>query len=91
MPGTPKVRLTPASAQFWEIFAGKAGITAALQAIGCSCFMAVDIEVSQHVPLATNVLEDSFLPEALRRIKETQLVLLHFGTPCTTYSAAWKG
>jgi hypothetical protein len=73
---------------FVEIFAGEAGTTSALRKLGVPCLPPVDLVVAGECKESTDV--HLILEKIKTWIKEGGILAVHFGTPCTTYSAARK-
>ena len=73
-----------------EIFSGKAGITAAIQAIGLTPLPPIDIEVVGAVLEAFDILADGNFARLQTWAQAGAFTGLRLGTPCTTYSRARK-
>ena len=75
---------------FLEFFAGKAWLTKAMQKKGWLVLPPIDIVVDGEVRFPTDIL-DPLVMEKLRNWSSSGvLALVHFGTPCTTFSRARK-
>ena len=85
MPATPP---RWAFSQQWalEVFAGKANLTAELQAVGFNILPPIDIELSKEVAESFDVLRQGNLMKLLAWLPV--LSYLHLGTPCSSFSQA---
>ena len=79
-------RPPPGTRMFLEIFAGEAGITSALRKLGVSCLPPVDLTIAGKCEERTDVY--LVQEKIMTWIKAGAILAVHFGTPCTTYSAA---
>ena len=73
---------------FLEIFSGTARLTKAMQAQGWFVLPPVDITVAGEVCAPANVLEEQLKFKLDAWISSGAIRLVHFGTPCTTFSRA---
>ena len=81
-------RPPPGAKMFVEIFAGEAGITSALRKLGVPCLPPVDLVVAAGCKESVDVY--LIQEKIMTWIREGAILAVHFGTPCTTYSAARK-
>ena len=79
-------RPPPGAKMFVEIFAGEAGITSALRKLGVPCLPPVDLVVAAGCKESVDVY--LIQEKIMTWIREGAILAVHFGTPCTTYSAA---
>ena len=76
---------------FLEIFAGEAGITKAIDRIQkYQVLPPIDIEVTGAVESSTDIFDKGVRKKIHEWINAGAIKLVHFGTPCTTYSSARK-
>ena len=78
-----------AMAHAWavEIFAGSAGVHASLVADGFFCLPPVENDIPNGFP-AADAFDSSVLAKLLGWISAGALRLIHFGTPCSSFSIA---
>ena len=75
---------------FAEVFSGKAGLTRAMRRHGWLVLPPIDIVVEGEVLSATNILDPVVLQKVQNWLQSGVVALVHFGTPCTTFSRARK-
>ena len=75
---------------FLEVFSGKAGLTKAMRRRGWSVLPPIDIVVEGEVLAKTNILDPNVLQRVQNWLQSGVVALVHFGTPCTTFSRARK-
>ena len=73
---------------FLELFAGKAGLTRAVQQAGVPVLPPVDIVQSEFVPAPRDILDVDFWDWLMCVIALGGVFFLHTDTPCNTYTAA---
>jgi hypothetical protein len=73
---------------FLEIFCGNGGITKEIENLGVFVLPAVDITIGGVVIEKTDILDPSVRRKIRKWISSGVIDLVHFGTPCTTYSSA---
>ena len=73
---------------FVEIFAGKARLTRSMRRRGFHCLPAIDLLPCADFPDGCNLFDDHVLIKVLNWARSGLLKIVHFGTPCTTYSIA---
>ena len=75
---------------FMEVFAGKAWLTRALRKAGWSTLPPVEINVEGDTLASADLLDPALRTKINNWISSGCLKLVHFGTPCTTFSRARK-
>ena len=75
---------------FCEIFAGKAGLSEAVQLAGVPILPPVDIETSDQVPCSIDVVDVAQWQKIMDVLWLAVVFFLHCGTPCNTYTSARK-
>ena len=75
---------------FLEIFAGTARLTQHVCLLGLPVLPPVDIEISEWVPVAQDILDATFWDQLLIFAHAGVLFLVHLGTPYNTFSSARK-
>jgi hypothetical protein len=75
---------------FLELFAGKAGISDAVQLAGVQALPPVDITISTSVPVSVDVVDLTMWHRIMFVIKMGVVLFLHCGTPCNTFTSARK-
>ena len=75
---------------FLEIFAGKAGVTRAVRSEGTIVLPPVDIVLSKEVVSVTNLEDEKVWQKIDKWITSGVIDLVHFGTPCSSFSRARK-
>jgi hypothetical protein len=75
---------------FLEVFSGKAGLTRAMRRRGWLVLPPIDIVVEGEVLSATNILDPKVMQKVQNWLQSGVVALVHFGTPCTTFSRARK-
>ena len=73
---------------FLEVFADKAHLSRAMRRIGWLVLPPVYIELSEEVSEEGNVLNEEFLQKLKNWCSSGVVLMVHFGTPCTTFSIA---
>ena len=73
---------------FVEIFSGKAGFTKALRKRGWLVLPPIDVVVDGDVLFPADILDPSLLSKLMSWLRSGVIRLVHFGTPCTTFSRA---
>ena len=74
---------------FVEIFAGKAGLSQGVQRRGkLAVLPPIEIEVSENVPFAASIMDEKIKRKLEAWIRAGVIYLIHFGTPCTSFSRA---
>ena len=74
---------------FVEIFAGKAGLSRGVQRRGkLAVLPPIEIEVSENVPFAASIMDEKIKRKLEAWIRAGVIYLIHFGTPCTSFSRA---
>ena len=74
---------------FLEVFSGTARLTmAVLLNTVLWALPPIDFDTSTLVRASFDVLTSPHIPKVLRWLASGAIVALHFGTPCTTFSAA---
>ena len=71
---------------FWEIFAGCAELTSQFERTGWSCATPIDFLVDPSF----DVFHPEFLMLLLGILFEHRILLLHLGTPCSSFSMAFN-
>jgi hypothetical protein len=74
-----------AARTFWEVFAGKGGLTTSFARGGWRCHRALDAFRNGHYAAEEDVLVPAVADE-FRRLAESSWVYIHFGTPCSSFS-----
>ena len=75
---------------FLEIFAGEAGLTQQLRALGVPTLPPIEIEVKGNVLQAADIEDPELLAFVTQLIRVGAVRLVHFGTPCGSFSNARK-
>ena len=75
---------------FLEIFAGEAGLTQQLRALGVPTLPPIEIEVKGNVLQAADIEDPELLAFVMQLIRVGAIRLVHFGTPCGSFSNARK-
>ena len=73
-----------------EVFAGTAGLSHACAKAHIACLPPIDIDASELVHVAVNILEPGALEKVLRYLRSGIVAHVHFGTPCASFSMARK-
>ena len=73
---------------FLDIFAGTARLTNTMRTHGWQCLPPIELETNEEVLQGTDLLELDFGAKVRRWLNSGVVRLVHFGTPCTTYSQA---
>ena len=77
---------------FLEVFSGTARLT---MAVLLNTFLwalpPIDFDISAMAQASFDVLNSPHIPKVLRWLAAGAVVVLHFGTPCATFSAAKVG
>ena len=89
VPDQPPVSLQPRSV-FLEVFSGKAWLTRAMRKQGWLALPPIDIVVDGDVLEPANILDPVIMQKVRNWCSSGILALVHFGTPCTTFSRARK-
>ena len=87
VPETPPSELQRGSV-FVEVFSGKAGFTKALRKRGWLALPPIDVVVEGDVLAPADILDPSLLAKLKNWVRSGVVRLVHFGTPCTTFSRA---
>ena len=75
---------------FLELFAGKAGITEAVQLMGVPTLPPVDLLCSEAVLESMDVVDARVWQQIMRVLALGIVFYLHCGTPCNTFTSARK-
>ena len=83
----------PGTKVFVEVFAGEAGISAAAARAGAPCLPPIEKDVKGSNAVSTSVFDPEVAEKFSTWARAGAIEAAHFGTPCTTYSAArkWDG
>ena len=78
---------------FLEVFSGKAGITLSVWSRGILVMPPIDILMEGFVSFSTDILDPQVQQCLFSWLRSGQVLGVHLGTPCTTYSIArkWDG
>ena len=87
VPESPPSDLTQGSV-FVEVFSGKAGFTKALRKRGWLVLPPIDVVVEGDVLFPADILDPSLIAKLRNWLRSGVIRLVHFGTPCTTFSRA---
>ena len=71
---------------FLEVFSGTAGVTEAVKSRSCLVLPPIDIVTSEAVKKATDICIDSVWKKVDVWISSGVVDLVHFGTPCSSFS-----
>ena len=83
-------QIPPGGPFFLEIFAGLAGLSEAVLAGGIRILPPVELEVNSFVKFATDILDPEVLAHIHLLIQSGKILMIHFGTPCSSFSLARK-
>ena len=75
---------------FVEVFAGSAGTSKAVADLGIACLPPIELEEKGYNEHSTSVLDPMVARKFLAWARAGAIMCVHFGTPCTSYSAARK-
>jgi hypothetical protein len=73
---------------FLEVFSGSANLTRFMKQAGWNTLPPIDIEITGLVIESCNVLDPKFCSKVVAWLRSGKVVIVHFGTPCTTFSRA---
>ena len=83
-------RFARGSRFFLEMFAGKGGVTEAVQLQGVPTLPPIDIVVSGVVSESVHIVDAQMWSCIMEVIAQGCIFFLHCGTPCNTFTAARK-
>ena len=89
VPDQPLFSLRPRSV-FLEVFSGKAWLTRAMRKRGWLVLPPIDIVIEGDVLTPANILDPVVMQKVRNWCSSGVLALVHFGTPCATFSRARK-
>ena len=89
VPNFPPIEMKVRSV-FLEVFSGKAGLTLAMRRSGWSVLPLIDIVIEGEVLAKTDILDQAVMQKVQNWLQSGVVALVHFGTPCTTFSRARK-
>ena len=78
----------PRGSVFVEVFSGKAWLTRAMRRRGWSVLPPIDIVVDGDVLAPADILDPGLMAKVQAWISSGIVGMVHFGTPCTTFSRA---
>ena len=75
---------------FLEIFAGEAGLSKAVSALGTPILPPIEIEIKGLVNQSVDLFDPAVLAHIHLLIEHKKIKAIHFGTPCSSFSLARK-
>ena len=75
---------------FFEIFAGEAGLSKAVNALGTPILPPIEIEIKGLVNQSVDLFDPAVLAHIHLLIEHKKIKAIHFGIPCSSFSLARK-
>ena len=73
---------------FLEVFSGTANLTLSMRQAGWNTLPPIDIECKGLVLESCDVMDPQFCAKVVAWLRSGKVAIIHFGTPCTTFSRA---